>query len=124
MHPQRKILVVEDDEVLASVVEAMLVFDGYEVQSAKDGNEGYRTYILFQPDLILTDIQMPRKNGLELMKEIRAHNPKVRAIYMSGNPGRFRGLLEEEAEKYRVDVLQKPFSAAELRELLAGMLLD
>jgi CheY-like chemotaxis protein len=97
----------------------MLEDEGYQVRSAKDGHEGYLSYLLFKPDLVLTDIQMPEKNGLELMTHIRSHNPMVRTIYMSADLGRFRCQLEEERNKYPVTLLEKPFSRVELMRLLS-----
>jgi len=121
---RRKILIVDDNEGLTSVLEVLLEFDGYEVRLARDGSDGYLAYILFQPDLVLTDIRMPRKNGLELMKEIRTHDPKVRTIYMSADPGLFRTILEDEIERYQVSLLRKPFSTTELRGMISKLLLD
>ena len=114
-----KILVVDDNQDVASVIKWMLEDEGYEVRSARDGQDGYSTYLLFHPDLVLTDIQMPEKNGLELMEYIRGINPTVRTIYMSADPSRYWLPLEEEKKKYHVDVLEKPFSREELRSLLA-----
>ena len=117
-------MIVDDNEDLASVIAALLEFDGYEVRLARDSSNGYQAYILFQPHLVITDIQMPGKNGLELMQEIRAHNPKVRTIYMSADLGRYQALLEDEAARYRVNLLRKPFSTFELRGLLAELFSD
>jgi DNA-binding response OmpR family regulator len=119
---RRKVLIVDDNEDLVSVLEALLEFDGYEVKSARDGSDGYLAYILYQPDLVITDIHMPEKNGVELIREIRAHDPKVKTIYMSADLGRFHTLLENEIETYGVDLLQKPFSITELRRLLSKLL--
>ena len=113
-----RILIVEDNEDLASLLQWMLENEGYEVRAAKDGQDGYSAYLLFSPDLVLTDIQMPEKNGLELIKEIRCHNPAVRTIYMSGDLSQYWSPLEEEKEKYHVGVLEKPFSKQELMHLL------
>ncbi len=114
-----KILVVDDNQDLAFFLKWMLEGEGYEVRSAKDGQDGYSTYLVFSPDLILTDIQMPEKNGLELIREIRFHNPMVRAIYMSGDLSQYWSPLEEEKEKHHVGVLEKPFSKEELMHLLS-----
>lgn len=96
----------------------MLENEGYEVRLANDGTDGYSAYLLFNPDLVLTDIQMPGKNGLELIKEIRRHDPGVRTIYMSGDLREYWSSLKEEKEKYHVSVLEKPFSKQELMHLL------
>ena len=114
-----KILVVDDNRDLASLLKMMLEDEGYEVKSANDGRDGYLTYLFFMPDLIITDIQMPEKNGLELMQTIRVHNPKVRTIYMSSDLSRFRPSLEEERRCHDVSLLKKPFSKIELMELVS-----
>jgi CheY-like chemotaxis protein len=114
-----KILIVDDNQDLAFLIKWMLEDEGYEVRSAQNGSDGYSTYLLFNPDLVLTDIQMPEKNGLDLIKEIRCHNPGVRTIYMSGDLGQYGPPLEEEKEKYHVGVLEKPFSRNQLISLLS-----
>ena len=116
---EMKILIVDDNQDLAFLIKCMLEDEGYEVRSAENGRAGYSAYLLFNPDLVLTDIQMPEKNGLELMKEIRFHNPGVRTIYMSGDLSQYEPPLEEEKEKYHVGVLEKPFSKHELISLLS-----
>jgi CheY-like chemotaxis protein len=114
-----KILIVDDNQDLAVVIKWMLEGEGYEVRLAKDGREGYTAFFLFKPDLILTDIQMPEQNGLELMEHIRCHDPKVKAIYMSGNLSPYWSPLEEEKNKHHAGVLEKPFSKDELMNLLS-----
>jgi CheY-like chemotaxis protein len=114
-----KILIVDDNQDLAFLIKWMLEDEGYEVRSAKNGTDGYLTYLLFNPDLVLTDIQMPEKNGLELIREIRCHNPGVRTIYMSGDISQYGPPLEEEKEKYHAGVLEKPFSRNDLISLLS-----
>jgi CheY-like chemotaxis protein len=109
-----KVLIVDDNLAVSSILQVMLEDEGYEVHVAKDGREGYFAYLLFEPDLVITDIQMPIKSGIELIQLIRHHNPEVRAIYMSGDPDKFRAALEDEKSKYRACFLPKPFSRNEL----------
>jgi CheY-like chemotaxis protein len=104
-----KILIVDDNQSLATVIQYMLEQNGYEVSSAFDGLEGYSAYFQFQPDLVITDIQMPGENGLELISHIREQDPAVKTIYMSGNLEKFNNLLEEEKKRFRINVLSKPF---------------
>ena len=87
----------------------MLEDEGYEVRSAKDARRWLSYLLEFKPDLVITDIQMPGENGLELMEHIRTHNPMVRTIYMSGDLSSFWPPLEEEKKRYR-HLLEKPFS--------------
>ena len=114
-----KILVVDDNEELAFTVQMILEDEGFEVISARDSQDGYSTFLEFKPDLVITDIQMPGENGLELMEHIRKHNPMVRTIYMSGDLESFLPPLEEEKKRYPVSLLEKPFSKVELMGLLS-----
>ena len=114
-----KILIVDDNSELASMLKIILEEEGYQVRSANDGRDGYLAYLEFSPDLIITDIQMPGETGLELMEHIRAHNPMVRTIYMSGDLDSFLSPLEEEKKRYPVSLLEKPFSKFELMGLLS-----
>jgi CheY-like chemotaxis protein len=116
-----RVLIVDDNQEIAWATSKMLEEEGIEVRSAMDGEEGFRAFLEFKPDLIITDIQMPGENGIELMKQIRRHNPLARNIYMSGDLYSFWSLLEEEKEKYSVSVLEKPFSKVELMGLVSGV---
>jgi DNA-binding response OmpR family regulator len=51
---------------IASVLQELLEIEGYRVTMAGDGNDGYSAYLDFKPDLVITDIQMPGRNGFEL----------------------------------------------------------
>ena len=104
---------------MAFIVQQMLEVDGHKVMRAGDGAAGYGTYLLFRPELIITDIEMPEKDGLQMMAHVRAHNPGIGAIYMSADLDRFRFQLEEEKKRYRVGLLQKPFSRRELMGLVS-----
>ena len=77
-------------------LQLMLELEGHEVRLALNGPDGYLAYLQFQPDLIITDIQMPGENGFELMNHIREHDPTVKTIHMSGELGSFYSLLKEE----------------------------
>jgi len=72
----KKIFIIEDEEIISELLEKKLKEEGYEVKSAKDGEEGWK--LLQQsvlektpPDLILLDIVMPKKNGFEVMQEMQ-----------------------------------------------------
>lgn len=116
-----KILIVDDNQGLAHILKMMLE-ETYEVRLARDGRDGYLTYLLFEPDLVITDIEMPGRNGLELMERIRMHNPTVKTIYISGDLNRFSSPLQEEKTRYGASFLRKPFSRSELLWLLSRVL--
>jgi len=113
-----KVLVVDDNHLLAATIQEMLEDGGLEVMSAKDGIDGYSAYLLFKPDIVITDIQMPRKNGLEMMGHIRTHEPMIRTIYMSGDIEPYRPFLKEEKRKYQVSFFEKPFSLESLKRVI------
>lgn len=107
---RKKILVVEDEFGLQATLKEVFQLEGYEVRVAVDGDEGYEIYRKFKPDLILTDIVMPRMSGLELVREIRKSDRGIRVIYMSGFFGvkSLKQELDEEVSRYGYPVLPKP----------------
>jgi len=68
----KKILLIEDEEIMIDLLQRKLTQEGYEVSIAKDGVEGLEMMKEMKPDLILLDIVMPNKNGFEVMEEIQA----------------------------------------------------
>jgi len=114
-----KILVIDDNLEMASVLQELLEIEGYRVTMAGDANDGYMAYLHFRPDLVITDIQMPGRNGFELMEKIRTHDPKMKTIYMSAAAVQFQPLLENEKRWYQSDFLAKPFARAELMSLVS-----
>jgi two-component system phosphate regulon response regulator PhoB len=68
----KKILVVEDDPVNQMILLDFLAANGYETVGASSGPEGIERFDADTPDLLLVDIQLPRKNGFELLREIKS----------------------------------------------------
>ncbi len=114
-----KVLIVDDNLLLASLLQVMLEDEGYETFVAGNGLDRYACYLRFRPEVVITDLEMPGANGMELMKNIRKQDPRVKTIYMSGDMPRFFPLLHEEKSRYPVSLLPKPFSREELLNLLA-----
>ena len=67
----KKILVVEDDPVNQMILSDFLAANGYDTVAASSGPEGLERFERDAPDLLLVDIQLPRKNGFELLREIK-----------------------------------------------------
>ena len=66
-----RILVVEDNADSRDLLSKLLAMSGYDVSSAPDGESGYAAALKQVPDLIITDINMPRMDGIELLKKVR-----------------------------------------------------
>ncbi|MCF8039979.1 MAG: response regulator [Desulfohalobiaceae bacterium] len=80
-----KILLVEDEESIVRVLARTLKYDGYDVVTAGDGQEGLEVFEREQPDIVLTDIKMPVMDGLELLKKIKERNPETEVIIITGH---------------------------------------
>ena len=115
-----KVLVVEDEFGLQEMLRDIFIMEGYNVQIATDGEEGYKKYLKFQPDIIFTDIVMPKMTGLELIQKIRLVDPEIKVIYISGFFG-VRGLkgdINKEIEDYGYPYLAKPFRISQMLQLI------
>jgi CheY-like chemotaxis protein len=75
-----KILVVEDDQNLRITLTELLRLEGYAVISARDGDEGYMQALAHLPDLIVTDLNMPILDGVELAQLIRRERGKLSEV--------------------------------------------
>lgn len=80
----RSILLIDDDELFRKSVRLTLADMGFQVTDARDGADGLRQYRARRFDLVITDLVMPGKEGLETIRELRAHDPSVRIIAISG----------------------------------------
>jgi YesN/AraC family two-component response regulator len=86
MNPQ--ILLIEDDNCVRQLLHQTLEKAGYDVIPASDGDEGMDLFRSNKPDLVITDIVMPQKEGLQMILELRRHDPDTKVIAMSGG-GRY-----------------------------------
>jgi DNA-binding response OmpR family regulator len=108
----RKILVVEDDDAIATGLSLNLKLAGHATAIARDGDEALRLALAEEHDLILLDINLPRKNGLEVLAALRAADNVVPVIVLSARDGEFDKVaaLRLGADDY----VTKPFALAEL----------
>ncbi len=68
----KKILIMEDNTDLRETLKAMFLSDEYDVRTASDGEEGLHVALTEKPDIILLDVLMPKKDGVTVLKELRA----------------------------------------------------
>jgi DNA-binding response OmpR family regulator len=114
-----KILVIDDDALLRRTVVRVLTRGQHQVIEAANGNQGLDQFALHRPEIVITDLLMPEKEGIETIRELRRLAPTVRIVAMSGggtdNDSIFLGM----AMSLGADaVLAKPFRADELLRIV------
>ena len=113
-----KILVIDDDPHIRGLIVAILMQGGHEALEAKDGQEGISLFRANAPVLVITDILMPEKDGIETIRELRGDAFTGPIIAISGG-GRFLGIVK----KFGADlVLAKPFSPQDLIDAVGKLL--
>ncbi len=120
-----RILVIDDEETVLEVVQQILERHGYDVLLTDDGDEGIRLCREEEVDLVITDVIMPNKEGLEIILELRRNFPNVKVIAMSGGghigPNEY---LDLAAKMGAQRTLNKPFVMNDLliavREVLGN----
>jgi len=117
------LLVIDDDDQLRPMLRMSLEQMGHTVAEARNGNEGLAEHARHPADLILTDLIMPDKDGLETIMALKKENPGVKIIAMSGG-GRNNasGYLQVAKLMGAGYVLAKPFTLDELNVAVHGLL--
>ena len=111
----RRILIIDDEPYILLMLKKMLERAGYEVDLASNGREGMAVFEQDSADLVITDIIMPDKEGLELILEMKKKRPELKIIAMSGG-GRIspESYLECARHFGAEKVFQKPFRQKEI----------
>ncbi|MHC4989925.1 MAG: response regulator [Planctomycetota bacterium] len=118
----KRILVIDDEPHILQVLSLKLGNAGYEVLTAIDGESGLEEALAHQPDLIITDVQMPYLNGVELCRAL-VDNEKTSRIPVIILTARGYALQGENMQVPNItDVVSKPFSPRALLELVASRL--
>jgi CheY-like chemotaxis protein len=121
----KKILVIDDDSLVRDTIVRILERKGYMVLVAADGVRGLRMFHTEQPDLVITDIIMPEKEGLQTIREIRGNRPDAKIIAISGG-ARIGNMdfLRMAGELGASEIMPKPFDPADLVTLVSRCLED
>jgi DNA-binding NtrC family response regulator len=113
--PTQRIMVVDDDASIRRTLQILLSKAGYEVIQARDGSEAVRLWRDQGGDLVITDLHMPEKDGIQTIIELLTHSPGVRIIAMSGGGQTKRlDLLGNFSLLGTVLTIEKPFTLAEM----------
>ena len=114
----KKILLVEDETGFSELLANLLRSDGYEVVVANDGQEGLEKLEEFQPDAIISDIVMPRVDGLEMFRRVKLA-PKTSSIPFLFISGYQDSTVYDKARKIGVfGILQKPIDIDQIERRL------
>jgi CheY-like chemotaxis protein len=118
----RRVLVVDDDPLVADSIRRMLVFQGYDVETALSADEAMAVFSKNRFDLTLLDYEMPRMKGDQLAAAIKNLVPRLPVIMVTGYG---EAVQSADTRPTAVDaVLGKPFDLQELRQTLARLLPD
>jgi DNA-binding response OmpR family regulator len=111
----KRVLVIDDNPDMRLTMQALLESEGFAVSVAADGEEALRIQKDFPAEVVVTDIFMPGKEGIETIYELRKRFPQTKVIVMSGGL-RAKGVdyFEVARELGAVKTLKKPFAPAEL----------
>lgn len=112
MEEKLKLFLCEDDENLGMLLREYLQAKGYNTDLYTDGEVGYKGFVKEKYDLCILDVMMPKKDGLTLVKEIRAINTDVPIIFLTA-----KNMKEDILDGFKVgadDYITKPFSMEEL----------
>ncbi len=121
-----RILIIEDDSLTREWLESLLGRNGFEVESATNGEEGVQLFRANPADLVITDIVMPEKDGIETITDLKRTHPEVKVIAISGGERRPEGVSRNYLHSAKLlganRAMQKPISNEDLltavRELL------
>jgi two-component system, OmpR family, phosphate regulon response regulator OmpR len=119
----RHILIVEDEQLIACVLEEFLAEDGYRVTLAPDGEKAFGAWQREAADLVIADLSMPGTNGVELIDRIRRTAEAIPVLAVTDCAA-----LAPDVEKLRTDstartvVLEKPFRLAQVHEAVQHLL--
>ncbi len=113
--PGQRILIVDDDAGIRRALHILLSREGYQVSQARDGVEALKMWRHSGGDLVITDLHMPEKNGIEMIVELLLHSPGIRIIAMSGGGQTKRlDLLGNATMLGAVHTIEKPFTLNEM----------
>jgi len=118
-----QVLVVDDDDQILRLITDIMQRDGHDVVQAHDGDLASRLFTEQPADIVITDLLMPNKEGLELIQEIRDLHPEVKIIAYSGGGQMQPEAYLEFARGMGADrVFTKPIPIADLRAAVSELL--
>ena len=109
-----RVLVVDDEQLIASTVAAILNIHGFEAETAFSGEQALAIAHRLDPDIVLSDVLMPRMTGVELGIQMRREFPNARIVLFSGQASTAELMRRAEEEGHRFELFAKPLHPEEL----------
>lgn len=109
-----RVLVVDDEQLIAQTVAAILNQNGFEAVAAFSGGEALETARRTHPDIVLSDVLMPRMSGVELGMQVRTELPQTRVILFSGQAATTQLMRKAQDAGYTFELVAKPIHPEEL----------
>lgn len=109
---QIRVLLVEDEATLSMIICDTLTDEGFDIHCAKDGEEGLEQFLQHRPDIVVTDVMMPRMDGFEMVQRIRQTDRQTPVLFLTA-----RSAVNDVVEGFKLggnDYLRKPFGMQEL----------
>jgi CheY-like chemotaxis protein len=117
------VLVIDDEGPIRDVIRFFLERAGYRVVDADNGRAGLALFGEHKPSLVITDIQMPEGNGLDMIAEFRRINPSVKIIAISGaDSAQLQEIVGSAQGLDAVEIVAKPFRPRSLLEIVERLL--
>ena len=121
----KRILIIDDETNILLMLKKMLERAGYEIDLASNGEEGLRLFRKAPSDLVITDIIMPEKEGLETIREMRKMQPEMKIIAMSGGGKISADNYLETAKIFGASrIMEKPFTQQAMVSTVKELLED
>jgi DNA-binding NtrC family response regulator len=114
-----KLLIIEDEKITRKSLADILETEGYEVYSAEDGEEGLDVFRSKSPDIVITDLRLPKLNGIEVLSTVMSVNPSCKVILITAYASVDTAIESLKLGAY--DYLTKPFSPEKLISILRNI---
>lgn len=116
-----RVLVIDDEQIIADTLTSILNLSGFEARAVYSGEQALEAVPNYCPDIVLSDVRMPGRSGIDTGREIRKQCPAIRVVLFSGQAGT-AGLIEKaRREGYGFELWSKPLHPKELVRRLRAL---
>ena len=115
----RRILVVDDEQGIRGALGQLLEYEGYEVHTASNADEGLAEYQKFRPNLVFMDVKMPGMDGMEALKKLREIDPAATVVMISGHATIRTAVEATQLGAY--EILEKPLDTDRILVMLRNV---